>query len=66
MVDIPDYIRINDVDFAMELVEKFQIATIPPSVFYEKSGEGRTMLRLCFAKKDETLLEGINKLKNYK
>ena len=66
MVDIPSHSGQKDVDCAFDLVKNFGVATIPPSVFYEKSDEGRTMLRLCFAKKNETIVEAINNLKKYK
>ena len=59
MVDIPDGIFNDDVDAATKLVREYGVATIPPSVFYTRSDEGRTMLRLCFAKSDETLISGI-------
>jgi len=65
MVDIPAEKQIDDIKCAMELVEKKGVATIPPSVFYSKSDEGKSMLRLCFAKKDEVLLAGIERLKGY-
>lgn len=64
MVEYPQNIYENDFDCAIDLIKKYGIATIPPSVFYRKSDEGKTMLRLCFAKKDETLLRGISRLKN--
>lgn len=63
MVDIPRDKFSNDVEAAEKLVREFGVATIPPSVFYEKSEEGSTMLRLCFAKKEETLKEGVRRLK---
>jgi aspartate/methionine/tyrosine aminotransferase len=63
MADIPEIFK-DDIHAATELVTKFGIATIPPSVFYGKSDEGKTMLRLCFAKKDETLKAGISRLRN--
>lgn len=59
MVDIPDGKFNDDVDTATRLVREFGVATIPPSVFYSRSDEGKTMLRLCFAKNDETLENGI-------
>jgi N-succinyldiaminopimelate aminotransferase len=65
MIDIPENKKMNDVECATELVKNYGVATIPPSVFYTKSDEGQTMLRLCFAKNDETLIEGINKLKKF-
>ena len=64
MVDIPKNQFENDYDAAIQLVKNHGIATIPPSVFYGKSDEGTTMLRLCFAKKDETLIKGMEILKS--
>ncbi len=64
MVDIPN-LGYDDVQMAMELTKNFGIATIPPSPFYRKSSEGKTMLRICFAKRKETLTEGINRLKKF-
>lgn len=66
MADIPNSAPgFDDVEFAKKLVRDYKIAAIPPSVFYGKSGEGSTMLRFCFAKSDETILGGIENLKNY-
>ncbi|MBX3043021.1 MAG: aminotransferase class I/II-fold pyridoxal phosphate-dependent enzyme [Candidatus Kapabacteria bacterium] len=64
MVDIPSGKFNDDVDAATRLVREFGVATIPPSVFYSRSDEGKTMLRLCFAKSDETLESGIKILEN--
>lgn len=63
MAEFPNDKFISDIDAATKLVSDFGIATIPTSVFYSKSDEGKTMLRLCFAKTDEILIEGIEKLK---
>ncbi len=63
MVEIPDGIFFDDYTCAVELVKTYGIATIPPSVFYSNSNEGKTMLRLCFAKQDETIIEGIDRLR---
>ena len=63
MTEFPNDKFISDIDAATKLVSDFGIATIPTSVFYSKSDEGKTMLRLCFAKTDEILIEGIEKLK---
>ncbi len=62
MIDLPDGRFKNDIEAASYLVKEHGVATIPPSVFYSESDEGKTMLRLCFAKKDETLKAGIEKL----
>lgn len=64
MVDIPNS-NYDDIQMAIELTKNFGIATIPPSPFYRKSSEGKTMLRICFAKRKETLIEGINRLKKF-
>ncbi len=62
MVDIPEDKKINDIKCAEMLVKEYGVATIPPSVFYSESEEGHSMLRLCFAKKEETLKAGMSKL----
>jgi aspartate/methionine/tyrosine aminotransferase len=55
----------DDKECAIDLVSNHSLATIPPSVFYTNSDEGTKMLRLCFAKQTETLLEGIKILKKF-
>lgn len=52
----------NDMECAMDLVKRCKVATIPPSVFYGNSDEGVTMLRLCFAKQDQTIIDGIRNM----
>jgi aspartate/methionine/tyrosine aminotransferase len=52
----------DDISYATQLVTRHRIAVIPPSVFYRRSDEGRRMLRLCFAKREDTLREGISRL----
>ncbi len=63
MVPISGKTAKNDVDFALELVEKRKLATVPPSAFYLKSKEGGQYLRFCFAKKQETLQAALENLK---
>jgi len=62
MIGIPNGMFLNDVDAATRLIKENGVTTIPPSCFYKKSDEGKTMLRICFAKQDETLIEGIKRL----
>jgi len=65
MVDIPDTLLTSgksDIEIAEDLVKHQKVATIPPSVFYGKSGQGASMLRLCFAKNDDTIKKGIENL----
>jgi methionine aminotransferase len=52
-----DYSRISDEDdmaFADRLIKEYGIGTIPVSPFYHK-GDNNRVLRLCFAKKKDTL-----------
>jgi len=57
-----DYSKIspeNDVDFAVRLTKEHKIASIPTSVFYNRKVD-QTVLRFCFAKKDDTLLQAAD------
>jgi len=52
-----DYSGISDekeMAFATRLIKEYGVGTIPVSPFYHKGGEHK-VLRVCFAKKDETL-----------
>jgi len=52
-----DYSKIsdeNDLDFTQRLTREYKIAAIPTSVFFKKQYNHK-IVRLCFAKKDETL-----------
>jgi aspartate/methionine/tyrosine aminotransferase len=62
MVPIRGKTKLTDVDYAMELVKTYQVATVPPSAFYLKSKEGQEYLRFCFAKKQETLEAALKNL----
>lgn len=62
MVDIPEGFG-TDQDAAIKLIKDYGVATIPPSVFYSSSDEGNSMLRICFAKQDQTIIDGTNRLK---
>lgn len=56
-----DISKENDLDFTVRLVKEFGVATIPYSVFYNDQTD-RQMIRLCYAKDDETLLKAAEKL----
>ncbi|MFM1820578.1 MAG: Methionine aminotransferase [Bacteroidota bacterium] len=61
-----DYSAIStekDVDLADRLTREIKVASIPVSVFYE-TDPGDKMLRFCFAKEDDMLLEAANRLVN--
>jgi methionine aminotransferase len=51
----------GELKFAEELTKKHGVASIPVSVFYHKPLE-QQMLRFCFAKNDDTLLQAAEKL----
>lgn len=61
-----DYAQIrpdlNDVDMAVWMTREHGVATIPVSVFYQTPPEGQRLVRLCFAKREETLREAAEKL----
>lgn len=51
----------KDVDIALRITKEFGVASIPTSVFYTR-GTDHHVLRFCFAKKQETLDNAVNKL----
>ncbi|WP_411887590.1 pyridoxal phosphate-dependent aminotransferase [Hydrocarboniphaga effusa] len=53
--------ELDDVAFSRWLVEKHKLAAIPISVFYETPPATR-LIRLCFAKNDDTLRAGADAL----
>jgi methionine aminotransferase len=53
--------NMGGLDLAMHLTKTVGVATIPYSTFYSK-GEDHKILRFCFAKKEETLIEAANRL----
>jgi methionine aminotransferase len=52
----------DDVALASRLVDEAGVATIPLSVFYREPPDGMRLLRLCFAKREQTLAEGARRL----
>ena len=53
----------NDMEFAKWLIKEFSVATIPVSAFYS-SGKNEQVIRVCFAKTEETLEQAGQILKN--
>lgn len=60
-IDIGALGEVDDVAFCRRLVEQHGIATIPVSAFYAQDPV-RTVVRLCFAKRDATLDAGLERL----
>ncbi len=55
MTDVAGFGFSNDVEFARYLVTDVGVAAVPGSSFYSDAASGRTKLRFCFCKKDETM-----------
>jgi len=57
MTDIGHFGFGDDVEFARYLITDVGVAAVPGSSFYRHPSAGRTKLRFCFCKRDETLSE---------
>lgn len=62
MVDISEFGYDSDLDFCVDLIKNVGVAAVPESSFF-KEMENR-YIRFHFAKKDETLLAALNRLKD--
>lgn len=62
MTDIRHFGLGDDVTFARRLVEDVGVAVVPGSSFYHDPELGRTKVRFCFCKRDETLHEADRRL----
>ena len=63
---ILDYSKISDesdVDFATRLILEYGVATIPFSAFQHEKTKNQ-LIRVCFAKPDEVLIEAAKRLKS--
>lgn len=64
LIDYGALNQLPDVAFAEELLTRAGVACIPLSVFYQHPPP-MTLLRLCFAKRDETIDQGAARLSDY-
>jgi aminotransferase len=62
MTDVGAFGFQDDVAFARYLVTDVGVAAVPGSSFYSDPAAGRTKLRFCFCKRDETLAEADRRL----
>jgi aspartate/methionine/tyrosine aminotransferase len=62
MTDISAFGFDDDVEFARYLVKEIGVAGVPGSSFYKNPASGRTKLRFCYCKRDETLIEADRRL----
>lgn len=60
-VDIAPLDESDDVDFCRRLVTEHGVAAIPVSAFYDQAAV-KTVVRFCFAKRDATLDEALERL----
>lgn len=54
----------NEFEFAKKLTQKAGVASIPVSAFYQNANQNH-VLRFCFAKKNQTLQEAVERLLNF-
>jgi aminotransferase len=62
MTDVSAFGFPDDVAFARYLVTEIGVASVPGSSFYRDPASGRTEVRFCFCKKDETLAAAEERL----
>ncbi|MFB0506727.1 MAG: methionine aminotransferase [Thermodesulfobacteriota bacterium] len=65
LVDITSLGFDDDLAFCRMLPEHAGVAAIPCSYFWKDRRRGRQLVRFCFCKKDETLEEGIRRLRKW-
>ena len=62
MVDISEFGYDSDLDFCVDLIKSVGVAAVPGSSFFKE--EENRYIRFHFAKKDETLLAALDRLKD--
>lgn len=62
MVDISEFGYDSDLDFCVDLIKNVGVAAVPRSSFFKE--EENRYIRFHFAKKDETLLAALDRLKD--
>lgn len=62
MVDISEFGYDSDLDFCVDLIKNAGVAAVPGSSFFKE--EENRYIRFHFAKKDETLLAALDRLKD--
>ncbi len=65
LIDYSLVSSLADIDFAMDLVKNAGVAVIPLTPFYSSNESNHHVVRICVAKSDNTLVNGIHSLNNY-
>ena len=60
-----DLAACNDVEFTERLINEAGVAVIPLSPFYREPPANMRIVRLCVAKRDETLVEAARRISEY-
>jgi aspartate/methionine/tyrosine aminotransferase len=63
LCDITDFGFDDDVAFTKHLIEEIGVACVPGSSFFSDPDRGRQIVRFCFCKKEETLVEAGTRLR---
>lgn len=63
-----DFSAISDEDdftFARRLIREAGVGTVPGSSFYHSEGAGRSLVRFVFCKREDTLREAVERLRDF-
>jgi aminotransferase len=66
MSDISDFGFKDDIEFTKYLIREIGVAVVPGSSFYHDKNLGKSQIRFCFCKKDETLEAAAERLQKLK
>lgn len=62
---LAEFSSLTDVEFTERLINDAKVAVIPLSPFYREPPPGMRIVRLCVAKRDETLIEAASRITAY-
>ena len=65
LVDFSDVSKESDRDFCLRLAKEFGVAAYPMSAYYHDKTK-TSVIRICFARQDDTIREGVKRMLNYK
>ena len=65
LCDIGHFPFATDVEFVRALIQRAGVAAVPGSSFFDTAQDGRNLIRFCFCKKEETLREAGDRLRQF-